>query len=109
VNPEESRKAFLDQNRKLRTLIDTATSIRGTGFGPTIAKPSVVLSFAEDLMLCPTEESALIRMQRDPEAARGFQIIAGDVASEVGKRRVPISVPTGDRLFHKPTMHTGGQ
>lgn len=73
-------------------------SLRGTGLGPTIAKPSAVLSFAEDLMLCPTEESALIRIQRDLEAARGCQIIAGDVASEVGKRHAQISVPTGESI-----------
>jgi hypothetical protein len=66
-----------------------------TPLGPKIAPPSAVLSFAEDLMLCPAEEAAILRMQRDREAARGCYIIANDVGAAACTGRARILIPVG--------------
>jgi len=67
----------------------------GKPLGTTIASPKTVLSFAEELMLCPSEESAITRMRRDLEAARGVYIVAGDVASAADIGHAQILIPTG--------------
>jgi hypothetical protein len=93
VNPESSEIAFVRQLQRFRELF--FGQCMNTPLGPTIAPPKTVLSFAEDLMLCPTEEAALVRMQRDREAARGCYIIAGDVASAACVGRALILIPVG--------------
>jgi hypothetical protein len=92
VNPETSEQAFSRQLRRFRELF--WKQVMSTPVGPTIAPPSVVLSFAEDLMLCPTEEAALVRMQRDREAARGCCTIAEGVNSAACIGRARILMPT---------------
>jgi hypothetical protein len=66
-----------------------------TPLGPKMAAPKAVLSFAEDLILCPSEEAALVRIQRDREAARGCYIIANDAGSATCTGRARILIPVG--------------
>jgi hypothetical protein len=74
-------------------LFDLEMSRFGKPVGLRPARPKTVLSFAEDLMLCPTEESALSRIHRDREAARGFRVISGDLATAVGRGNATIAIP----------------
>jgi hypothetical protein len=67
----------------------------GKPLGNAIASPKTVLSFAEDLMLCPTEDAAQVRIGRDLEAARGCHIISVDVASATDIGRAAILIPIG--------------
>lgn len=99
TNPASPEQAFDDQLQRFRELF--VGQCTRTPLGPKIAPPSVVLSFAEDLMLCPTEESALVRMLRDREAARGCYIIAGDVgaAADAGRAQILIPVGSGETPF----------
>jgi hypothetical protein len=91
--PETSQKVFSRQLQRFRELF--FGQCMSTPLGSKIASPSAVLSFAEDLMLCPTEEAALTRMQRDREAARGCYITANDAASAVYIGRALILIPVG--------------
>lgn len=93
VNPEASHIAFDRQLQRFRELF--WGQAMSTPLGPTIASPSAVLSFAEDLILCPTEEAALVRMRRDREAARGCYITANDVAFSTYAGRARILIPIG--------------
>lgn len=90
TNPPSPEQAFDGQLRRFRELF--FHQCMSTPLGPRLALPSAVLSFAEALMLCPTEEAALTRMQRDREGARGAYIVAGDVgrAADIGRARILI-------------------
>ena len=77
VNPEASQQAFSRQLRRFQELYRNEVLVP---LGSTLASPKAVLTFAEELMLCPTEDAVIIRLQRDREAARGVYVIAGDVA-----------------------------
>jgi hypothetical protein len=91
--PETPQQVFARQLQRFRELF--FGQCMNTPLGPKIAPPSAVLSFAEDLMLCPTEEAALTRMQRDREAARGCYITANDVDAAAGAGRAQILIPVG--------------
>lgn len=90
---KSSDAAFGNQLQKFRKLF--FGHCMKSPLGETLALPSAVLVFAEGLMLCPTEESALTHMQRDREGARGCYSIAGDVASEAYAGRAHILIPKG--------------
>jgi hypothetical protein len=94
-NPEASRLVFSRQTRRFQELFQAEMRRDPKPLGKRIASPAAVLSFAEDLMLCPTEEAALVRMQRDRESARGCYIIAGDVASATDIGCALILIPVG--------------
>jgi len=94
MNPETSRQAFARQTQRFQELFERALKHYGKPLGRTLAPPKAVLSFAEDLMLCPTEDGALIRIERNLEAARGCYVTARDVASEAYLGRALILIPT---------------
>jgi hypothetical protein len=95
MNPETSGTAFVHQQRRFRELFWQAMKQHGKPLGNKSAPPKTVLAFAEDLMLCPTEDAAQVRIERDLEAARGCYIISGDVASAACIGRALILIPTG--------------
>ncbi len=99
MNPETSQQVFVRQTRRFRELF--FSQCMDSPLGSTIAKPSDVLSFAEGLMICPTEESALVHMKRDREAARGCSIISGDVvsAAEIGRVKILMTVGQNETPF----------
>lgn len=92
VNPEASQQAFSRQLRRFQELYRNEVLVP---LGSTLASPKAVLTFAEELMLCPTEDAVIIRLQRDREAARGVYVIAGDVASAACVGRARILIPFG--------------
>jgi len=92
--PETPRQVFLRQFRRFRLLWFEDMKKNGP-LGNKLASPKNVLSFAEDLILCPTEEAVKVLLQRDREAARGVYITAGDVNTEVGKGHVQVLIPVG--------------
>jgi hypothetical protein len=79
MDSENSQQAFARQLQRFRGLFQDELRQRGP-LGSTLASPHAVLSFAEDLMLCPNEAAVIVRLQRDREAARGVYVIAGDAA-----------------------------
>jgi hypothetical protein len=92
-DPGASRKAFSRQTRRFRQLFLEALRQHGNSLGNTIASPKNVLSFAEDLIICPTEEAVTSLMRRDLEAARGVYIIAGDLDTSAGRGHVQFAIP----------------
>jgi hypothetical protein len=69
--------------------------------GNKLASPKTVLSFAENLILCPTEDAVIALLQRDREAARGAYAVAGDAHSAVctGRAQVLIQPARGQTPF----------
>jgi len=94
IQPETPEQAFARQLRRFRELWNDEMRQRGP-CGRTLASPKAVLSFAEDLILCPTEEAVKVRLQRDREAARGVYVTAGDVNSAACAGRARILIPIG--------------
>ena len=86
---------FSRQTRRSQELFQEEMGRCGKPLGEKIDSPKTVLSFAEDLILCPTEAAVIIRLQRDREAARGVYVIAGDVASAADIGRALILIPVG--------------
>jgi len=95
VTPEISLEVFGHQQARFRELFWQAMKRHGKPLGNKSASPKTVLAFAEDLMLCPTEDAAQVRIERDLEAARGCYIISGDVASAAYRARAVILIPVG--------------
>ena len=95
MNPEIALEVFGRQHRKFQELFWQAMKRHGKPLGPKSAPPKTVLAFAEDLMLCPTEDAARVRIERDLEAARGCYIVSGDVASAADRARAVILIPAG--------------
>jgi hypothetical protein len=95
VNSETSLEVFYRQQTGFRELFWRAMKQHGKPLGHTSAPPKTVLAFAEDLMLCPTEDAVRVRIERDLEAARGCHIVSGDVASAADRLRAAILIPVG--------------
>ena len=85
------QREFRRQHRRFRELYTILSHPKAVG--PKIAAPSSVLSFAEALLLCPTEDAVLARMQRDQEGARGYYIVANDVAALDATGRAVFAIP----------------
>jgi hypothetical protein len=92
IQPETPQQVFVRQTRRFRELFDA--QMRSPLPGP-LALPKTVLAFAEDLILCPTEEAVTIRIERDRQAARGCYVTANDVVSEIGRGNAQIAIPVG--------------
>jgi hypothetical protein len=58
------------------------------------ALPSDALSFAEFLLLCPTEDAAKLQMQRDHKGATGFLSIVYSLETEWPKIGISIVAET---------------
>jgi hypothetical protein len=101
VSSETPRKALDRQTRRLRDLFDKEMSRTAQPLGQTLARPETVLSFAEDLMLCPNEESALKLIQRDLEASRGLLLFSTATLVEVerGNARIEVSFGQNETPF----------
>jgi hypothetical protein len=91
--PENFEAAFARQLREFRELFYQA--MKEGPLGPKLASPKTVLSFAEDLMLCPTEDAAKALLQRDREGARGVYAIAGDAVRSGDAKRAQALIRTG--------------
>jgi hypothetical protein len=95
MNAQACYEAFDHQHRRYKELFWQEMKQHRKPLGNKLAAPKTVLSFAEDLMLCPTEDGVQARIARDLEAARGCYTIAGDVASEVYKLNAAILIQVG--------------
>lgn len=91
-NSETPEQAFSRQTRRFRELFQDEVSQRGP-LGNKLASPKSVLSFAEDLMICPNEDAVKVRLQRDREAGRGVYVIAGDAVRAADIRRALAAIP----------------
>src|ERR1041385_1886269 len=64
MNSEELTAAFHSERARFRELFLREMKKRGEPLPRSLGLPSGVLSFAEEIMICPSEESASVRMQQ---------------------------------------------
>jgi hypothetical protein len=79
IDPETFRRVFSTQLERYQKLFWEAMTRYGKPLEGESPLLSVAITFVENLMLCPTEEAALTRMQQDLESARIVYIIGGDL------------------------------
>jgi hypothetical protein len=92
-----SGEALLHQLERFRTLF--GPDIENNPVGGTLAEPAKVLSFARNLMLCATEQSAASYIGQDRESARACYIVSDDFATAENKESAEILIP-------EPTFET---
>ena len=93
MHNEDSISSFRNQLSRFREIAESLKLDSDTG-----AKPSDALSFAEWLMLCPSESSAIAHMQRDQKGAIAFLEIARILDEEFATRNAkPLNAPHPDQ------------
>jgi hypothetical protein len=94
MNPlNELPQSFRDQRLKFLFLLEDETK-KVLVSGVIEPLPNDVLSFAQALIACRTEEAAQSHIRTNPATARAFHAMSQSLAYAVGKGDVQLSIPT---------------
>jgi len=89
----ELPQIFRDQRLRFLFLLEGETK-KSPGSGGIEPLPSDVLSFAESLTACPTEEAVQSHIRRNPAKAQAFLAMSQSLAHAAEKGSAPILIPT---------------